>query len=290
MRAPLRRHVRVGSRVSTHAADTQQSTPCELHGWCWLKRDDLFHDLGAWGTKARTVAHLLRLRGRRGLTLVTAGTRQSSQLLVVARMAQWGGHTARLHVPAGAATAETTAAAALGAQLVRHRPGYTSVLRARAQDDASVHLGSVYLPFGMELRAHITANRGEAEALAREVPYERLVVPVGWGMTLAAVLWGLADADDQRPVLAVHVGSDPTARLDAWGPPGWRDQVELVDCGVRYGRGHSGAPRDFHGVPLDPNHEAHCAQYLRSGDCLWLIGHRDLYLQPLEAAHDSGSS
>lgn len=94
--------------------------------------------------------------------------------------------------------------------------------------------------------------------------FSRVVVAVDSAVTLAGILDGLVDAGRDVPVLGVMIGDDPTARLDALAPPGWRDTVQLV-------RGpHSIAEARIDGVDLDPAHEAQCAPLLAPGDLLWV--------------------
>jgi 1-aminocyclopropane-1-carboxylate deaminase/D-cysteine desulfhydrase-like pyridoxal-dependent ACC family enzyme len=105
---------------------------------------------------------------------------------------------------------------------------------------------------------------------------QRLVVPVGSGMTLAGLLWGLWDLGLYHlPVVGVIVGADPEDRLDRWAPPAWR----LMDLSFRMSPlgYHSEAPAEWAedlGLPLDPVYEAKCIPFLEEGDALWIVGRR----------------
>lgn len=248
--------------------------PGHAGGFVWAKRDDLYVVAGVPGGKARSCWHLAE--GAKGL--ITAGSRQSPQVNIVAQIAQRLGIPARVHVPAGPITPELREAEAVGAEIVAHRPGYNTVIVARARQDAeAAPAGWRLIPFGMECAEAIRQTRGQAAALgalpdAVLAGIKRLVVPAGSGMSLAGILWGMADAKIARPVLAVVVGSDPTARLDQYAPPDWRRRVILRPAGLDY---HAPAPvTRLGGVALDPIYEAKCIGHLAHGDLLWIVGVR----------------
>ena len=52
--------------------------------------------------------------------------------------------------------------------------------------------------------------------MPREI--KRLVIPVGSGMSLAGVLWGMKDCGLSVPVLGVRVGADPRKQLAKYAP------------------------------------------------------------------------
>lgn len=247
-------------------ADAQGVTPIETHGGYLVKRDDVYRIGGAAGGKARTCWALAQ--GAKGLT--TAGSRHSPQAAIVARVARRLGIPCAVHVPTGEETAEMRDAVGAGAQVVQHRPGYNSVIIARAREDAAAR-GWLAIPFGMDSPAAV-------EQTAAQVPdtlppgVKRIVVPVGSGMTLAGILHGLLARGHQVPVLGVVVGADPTSRLDASAPAGWRDMVTLVPSGVPYGT--PPATCRLGDLDLDPVYEAHAAQHLVPGDLLWVVGIR----------------
>jgi hypothetical protein len=88
--------------------------------WGWLKRDDLFEYAGVRGGKVRTCLALAR-EARHGL--VTAGSRSSPQVNIVARIGRSLGLPVRAHVPAGPMGARSKQLA---------RPGPRSSRTARA--------------------------------------------------------------------------------------------------------------------------------------------------------------
>jgi DNA modification methylase len=235
----------------------------------WLKRDDLFVVAGVRGGKVRTCRHLVLQAAAQGLPgVVTAGSRSSPQVAIVAALAKLYGLKCRVHTPGGDYTPVLEFAEQHGAEVVQHRPGHNSVIVARAREDAEERQwGSV--PFGMDCQEAVEQTRRQVANVPAGV--ERLVVAVGSGMTLAGVLWGLRDVGRRLPVLGVRVGADPGKRLDIYAPPGWREEVELVDAAVDY---HESIRASVAGVPLDAHYEAKAARHLREGDCLWVVGVR----------------
>lgn len=247
----------------------------------WLKRDDLYERAGVRGGKVRTCWQLARRAledGRPGL--VTAGSRSSPQVNIVAQIGRELGLPVRAYVPSGEPLPEVAAAAEAGAEIVAVRPGHNSVIRARAREWAEAE-GWAHIPFGMECREAVQATAGQVAGLPERLL--RLVVPVGSGMSLAGILWGLLEARPRLPVLGVCVGAWPERRLDTWGPPLWRLQVDLVQAREAYAI--PAAEHVYEGVELDPIYEAKCLPYLRPGSGLWLVGIRQTALMPAAAAH-----
>ncbi len=246
-------------------------TPVELHGGHWVKRDDLFAIPGGAGGKVRTCLTLAR---GADAGLITAGSRQSPQVNIVAGVAAALGLPCRVHVPAakGGLTPELAAAQATGAEIVEHRPGHNSVIIARAREDAAAR-GWTEIPFGMECAEAVAATAAQVANLPADA--KRLVVPVGSGMSLAGILSGLAAAGRDLPVLGVKVGADPSKRLDRYAP-GWRERAELLDSPLDY---HQHAPvTELGALRLDPVYEAKCLPFLQEGDVLWVVGCRETEL------------
>lgn len=246
-------------------------TPIERHGGVWVKRDDAFLFNGVRGGKVRTCLAIATAPPHpRGL--VTAGSRHSPQVHIVAAVGQFLCLPVRVHVPAGADTPEVLAAVALGAGVVRHRPGYNSVIVARARGDAESSRGWRLVPFGMECSEAVEQTASQVPATMPE-GVGRVVVPVGSGMSLAGVYQGMVDRGHDQPILGVVVGASPVSRLDAYAPT-WRisRRVELVNSSLAYGRLRVGVR--LGGVELDPVYEAKCIEFLQEGDLLWVVGRR----------------
>jgi 1-aminocyclopropane-1-carboxylate deaminase/D-cysteine desulfhydrase-like pyridoxal-dependent ACC family enzyme len=273
---------RLGDLTDTDEPDTLEDnylegqTPIQAAGPYWVKRDDLFTVAGVPGGKVRTCWALAQ--GAKGL--VTAGSRQSPQVNIVAHIAQRLGVPCRVHVPSGDLTPELEAAQDAGAELVQHRPGYNTVIVARAREDAE-QSGWTEIPFGMECEEAVRQTAGQVPAVLPE-GVKRIVMPVGSGMSLAGVLAGLAAHGHTIPVLGVQVGADPTKRLDTYAA-GWRSRATLVKSELDY---HDHAPvQVLHGIQLDPVYEAKCLAYLEPGDLLWVVGIRGTSQSLNQPAH-----
>lgn len=242
-------------------------TPVEVHGGLLVKREDAWCRSGASGAKARAMfAAAWQAAG-----IVTAGSRISPQLERAALVAHALHVPARLHTGTGRPTDETLLAEAAGAELVRHRPARLSVIRARYRTDASQlgPRGWAPIPYGMEHPAYleqVTAQAGHLPASG----YRRIVVPVGSGITLAAICRGLNTAGRRTPVLGVRVGGDPTAVLDRYAPT-WRRRVTLTASGDTF---TDAADNRLGDLVVDPHYEAKCLPHLRDGDLLWTVGLR----------------
>jgi 1-aminocyclopropane-1-carboxylate deaminase/D-cysteine desulfhydrase-like pyridoxal-dependent ACC family enzyme len=244
-------------------------TPVEQRGDVYVKRDDLYSAAGAPGGKARTCLRLQRA-GSPEAALVTAGSRGSPQVHIVALVANHASVPCRVHVPAAKGSyPELDAARELGAEVIEHRPGYNSVIKGRARMDAET-TGATHIPFGMECWEAVE----ETAAQAYNLPYRanRIVVPVGSGMSLAGVLMGLRYYFiNPVPVLGVVVGANPTKRLDKYAP-WWRHMCELVPAGTDYAR--PAEQTNWWGIELDPHYEAKAAPFVRPGDLFWCVGIR----------------
>lgn len=241
-------------------------TPIERRGPVWVKRDDLYQFAGVCGGKVRACRAIAQ-HAERGL--VTAGSRHSPQVKIVARVARTFGLACRIHTPLGPATPEVLDAVKFGAVHIRHRPGFNSVLIARARSD-SVAKGWTEVPFGMECAEAVELTAQQTRNLPRDSV--RLVVPVGSGMTLAGILTGLGRQGRSLPVLGVVVGADPTTRLRSWAPDDWEARVRLV----RPILGYEQHPEFtmYERLELDPVYEAKCISFMEPGDCLWVVGIR----------------
>jgi 1-aminocyclopropane-1-carboxylate deaminase/D-cysteine desulfhydrase-like pyridoxal-dependent ACC family enzyme len=258
----------VGSKVKFDFVSPETDapvTPVTLHNGVFVKRDDLFTIAGVRGGKVRTCYFLSR--GAKGL--VTAGSRSSPQINIVAHIAQHLGIPARCHAPEGELSPELVDAKSCGCEIIQHKAGYNSVIVARAHADAVARRWKE-IPFGMECREAVRQTRGQVRNV--DVGMNRIVMPVGSGMSLAGVLWGLYDLGVRVPVIGVVVGASPYMRLEKYAPDHWQRTVTLVESGSDY---HAGAKEStFDGIPLDPFYEAKCIPYLRENDLFWIVGVR----------------
>jgi 1-aminocyclopropane-1-carboxylate deaminase/D-cysteine desulfhydrase-like pyridoxal-dependent ACC family enzyme len=246
-------------------------TPVEGHGGHLVKRDDVFTVAGVAGGKVRTCWRLAQRLVEDGAPgLVTAGSRQSPQVNIVAHIAHELGVPCRVFTPAGDPGPEVAEAVAIGAERVIVKPGYNGVLIKRSRDDAAA-TGWGYIPFGMETPEAVAMTATQVPNVIAADP-ARIVVPVGSGMTLAGILQGLQEHGSTIPVLGVSVGADPTKRLDTYAPLFWPLLTDVVPSGTDYH--HPAAATRLGELELDPIYEAKCLPFLTPDDLLWVVGIR----------------
>jgi 1-aminocyclopropane-1-carboxylate deaminase/D-cysteine desulfhydrase-like pyridoxal-dependent ACC family enzyme len=243
-------------------------TPVEEHGGVLFKRDDLFTVAGVHGGKARSCWHL----AQNAKGLVTAGSRLSPQIKLVALIAKELGIPSRAHCPQGELGRTLIEAQEAGCEIIQHKAGYNSVIIARAKQDAKDNPQFTYIPFGMECQEAIIQTRQQVKNLVG-LKFNRIVIPVGSGMSVAGVLWGLIDNSITVPVLGIVVGASPEKRLTAYAPFMWEYVLTMQNAGIDY---HKEAPNlTLKGIGLDPIYEAKCIPFVKRGDLLWIVGNRD---------------
>jgi len=242
-------------------------TPVEFHESVsiWMKREDSYIFAGVRGAKVRACIFMVEEARKAGVGVVTAGGRHSPQVNFVAQIAHRMGVKCRVHVPTGPLTPELLASRSTGAKVIQHEYGYNTVIFARAREDAEER-GWVMIPYGMESQESIDFTIPQVSNLPKDA--KRLVNCAGSGMTLAGILWGLQEYDNDIPVLAVCCGGDPTANLDKWAPDGWRDRVDLQQSPSDYNVAAQNCV--YAGVTLDPYYEAKTIPFLKEHDCLWV--------------------
>jgi len=251
-------------------------TPIEKRNNIWLKRDDLFEIAGVCGGKARTCWHL----AQNASGLVSAGARESPQAIIVAAIAKELNIPCQIHMPWGEYSPEMEYVKNLGAEIIQHKPGYNNILTSHAHKNAK-KLGWTEIPFGMECDEAINQTRKQVKNIPGGV--KRIVIPVGSGMSLAGLLWGLFDQTKSKNVLCytqeikirilgIVVGANPVIRLNKYAPPLWYNLVELKSSDLDY---HQKVENNqLEDVILDPIYEAKCLEYLEAEDLLWIVGRR----------------
>jgi len=256
----------------TDIIDPAALTPIDQVGKIYIKRDDLFNIGGSRGGKVRACLQIVTDALQQGTVqgLITAGSRQSPQVNIVATIAEMYGLPCRVHTPQGAMTAELIAATDRGAEIVQHRAGYNNVIIARARDDAQ-QSGWLEIPFGMAHAAIVASTAAQVRNIPKNI--KRIVVPVGSGMALAGILTGLVEMQLDVPVIGVRVGADASKRLDQYAPTNWRQMTTIVTSDIDY---HADAPvTQIGSIDLDPIYEAKTLPYLQPHDLLWVVGRRE---------------
>jgi len=249
--------------------DHHELTPVERYDDIYIKRDDLYTVAGVRGGKARTCRHIIESTPTSYTHgVITGGARKSPQVSIVANIAKLLGVACRVHVPDGPTTPEIDSATEAGAEVVRHRPGYNSVIDGRAKRDAH-ESGWTLVPFGMRCAAAVTMTAGQVGNIPDDT--KRIIMAVGSGMSLAGVIAGLGTTGRAIPVVGVVVGADPRRNLDTYSP-WWEQFATLVPAGVKYqDEVVAESP-----IPLDPIYEAKAWTFTEPGDLFWAVGHRDL--------------
>ena len=253
----------------------------ELRDGDYFYRGDHYEVAGVCGGKVRACWALTKrclAEGRPGM--VTAGSRHSPQVEIVAALGHAAAIPVRAYTPTGDMTEALRNATRLGAEVLGVTPGYNTVITRRAREWAEQE-GWLEVPFGMECAEAVEQARAAVREAGIPEEVRRLVVPVGSGMSLAGVLWGLGDIDrHDLEVLGVVVGADPQKRLGQWAPPLWRAQAILEPALVPYGKAVPVEWVGWRGIGLDIVYEAQCVPFLEEGDGLWIVGLRGVVPAP----------
>lgn len=261
----------IESKVVMHNdIDLSQLTPVEKHDDIWLKRDDLFEIAGVRGGKVRTCYELaVRALRDKKKTLVTVGTRLSPQIEIVAHIAKYLGLHCRAHTTLGEYSTELKCAAELGAEIVQHPMGFNNVLSYYAKEDVSTDKSASLIPFGMKSEEAITQTRRQVANVPKECL--RIVVPVGSGMSLAGILYGLEDFNIKKPVIGILIGGNVKSTMKQFAPLFWWQSVTFIDDGLPY---KQLVDAHVNGCELDPIYEAKALSFVKPGDLFWCVGIR----------------
>lgn len=245
-------------------------TPIELlESGVYVKREDLHRCGRANGSKTRAIQFMIG----NAAGVVTAGGRNSTQMLMTSTIAVHLGIHCEVHCPDGERTEIMDAVEHNGHRLVLHRPGYSSVVNQRAVAAARVRRGWALVPYAMRDIRMVQCTAAAAADCA-SWPGGRLVIAVGSGMTLCGILTAMERTRTRRPILGVIIGGDPEPNLRRYAP-NWRSRVTLTKAKQKY---HEHAPMDYCGVPVDPVYSGKCAAFLERGDLLWNSGARQATL------------
>lgn len=237
-------------------------TPIEKHNDIYVKRDDLFTFKNVCGGKVRSALELCK--GSTGL--VTAGSRHSPQIKIIAEIAHDMGVPFHAHTAFGSITPELQFALDRGAKLFPCKPGFNNAIIGRAKKDAA-KLGYTYIPFGMDCEEAIEQTSLQVQNIPSEV--KRIVVIVGSGISFLGIARGLKRAKLNIPLIGIQVGADPSKRFIQYklsymnytlikSPYAYEDKV----CA------------SINGIDLDPIYEAKCVEFLQKDDLFWIVGKR----------------
>lgn len=244
-------------------------------GETYYKRDDLAY--GGVGAKGRQFAAMTAAQPG-GLPFVVGCAATSAMQLYLAAMHKQTGRPAVAFVPARAKlSAESMWAAAHGVTIEQVRPGYMTVIRARARAYAQSIGGAVRWQPDVALLDTVA----QVENIAYDA--NRIVVAVGSGACITGILVGQSRFGHNIPVVGVCVSgmADPdciahnvAAACKQYGYTQTTAPVEYIQHPAKYDKP---APPTYIPVddsPLDPYYAAKAAQYLQPGDLLWVTGCR----------------
>lgn len=199
--------------------------------------------------------------------LVTCGSRFSIQVLMFARVCKYLNVPCIVCIPTGKSTDMIIKLESVGVEIQRIKPGYNTVLNARARTLAEER-GYQFVPLGMleETAYNIVADFviNNKELIERS---QRIVVPVGSGTTLIGVAYGLKQLALDIPVLGVMVGMDATKNINKAKEYTEGINIELVKSEIPYDKEvfNDSIPE------LNKNYEAKCLEYIQENDLLWVV-------------------
>lgn len=245
--------------------ETDQITPVQFRAGCWVKRDDLWDEVGvARGGKARTAGIVCRYAVGSSYRGIAVGvSRNSSVPGMLSRVAKYYGLELHVHTSTGKLPQVFLEAAENGAKIQQHSPGYMSVIQSRLGTHVEQDRGLLRLGLGLWLPQCPLIEATAAQVANIPPDVRRIVMVVGSGWMFRGVLLGLSRLADPPQLIGVCVGTRPNIDLPVW--------AMLVDAGVPF---LSGVVADFDGIPLDPTYEAKCRKFLQPGDLFWIVCHR----------------
>jgi hypothetical protein len=260
--------------LTKHSRFPEGLSPVQKVDGFWLKREDLWFRGDAHGSKCKVG---FKIVGKSPRGIVGGSHRTSPQAERIALIGKELGVPAHVHTAAAAEESPVIRRCReLGATIHEHRPGYMNVVLKRAEQHAQKD-GLTLVPWGMECETYVEEVAKQVQNLPWNDPdFERIVVPLGSGMALSGILRGLEKFHQgfpRPPILAVSVGSKTfESRLDQYAPENWRIFVDIVESKAPF----DSMIEDYIGeVALDPQYEAKCVPFLKPGDLLWLVAHRD---------------
>lgn len=250
-------------------------TPVEEHGGHLVKRDDLYSAFGAMGGKARSCQYLCERALESGLTgLVTAGSKKSPQIQIVSFIANHYGVPFHAHCPQGELGQELEVAKSNGAEIIQHRAGYNNVIIKRARDDAEA-MGYAEIPFGMECWEAVYQTALQVRSLLepyKQGKFSRIIMPIGSGMSLSGVMWGMLYWGIDVPIVGVQVGGQYEKRLKTYATASGVS-LSIEKSSYDYHKYYKN--NQIGDLKLDPIYEAKCLDFIQEGDLLWVVGIRD---------------
>ena len=249
----------------------KEVTPVEKIGNVYVKRDDKFEIYGVCGGKARSAYQLICDGINKGYTeFVTAGSRMSPQCELISCLCESIGVKCHLFMPKGKDTSVSLNINKNSLSTIhRTKVGYNSVICKWSKDFAEEN-NFYYIPFGMECEENINVTKHQVVNIPNKV--QRIVMPIGSGMSFISVLNGLEHYKMfDIEVVGISVGKDVTKNLEKYlNAP--HIKYSIIKSELDY---EKEAKNYIIGdIELDKTYEAKCLPYLKDGDLLWVVGKR----------------
>lgn len=257
---------------------SQTVTPIDTFDGWYAKREDKACWIGderPSGAKVRQYMAMVAAHPE-GTPMVVGCSAESSQQIYVADAALRAGASAHIYVPARKQrTTATQWCIDRGANVVEVRPGYLSVVRARAKLHVDSMVDKLNPCIRWQPKLAIKDTQNECVNIPADV--KRVVVPTGSGLTAIGVAIGLAELGRSNvSVVCVSVSGLTNA------PHICAEAAKLTRCDlpkiywqpspIKYGKPCAGVLPN--GDPLDMNYVAKALPFVKDGDCLWVSGMR----------------
>lgn len=252
-------------------------TPVEKIDDWYVKRDDKYEKFGINGGKLRSAEAFIYKHNKIN-GIVTAGASISPQTLIVSKIANHLGVDCRVHVPKTSKLGVEVYEAAKLSTVIGHRPGYNSVICARAEMDATKRK-YLYVPFGMDCSEAIEQTSIEVGNIPDEV--ETIIVPVGSAMSIIGILQGLFKISRlDINLIGVITGADPRKRLEKYLPIPITKYLlsQMYQSPYNY---HKPLKEMLGDIELDEIYEAKALNFIRKNNLFeetvklfWIVGKR----------------
>lgn len=241
----------------------------------YVKRNDLNEFCGCYGGKAECIYRFIEQSEVK--TFVTCGSRDSLQCEIVSQMCENMGYDCHIFLPKGADTPSIRRMKEHGRTTLHPIPnGYMVVVKKRALEFAAEN-NMTLIPFGMQVPHAVFTVASQTVNIPDDV--KRVVVPVGGGITLCGILWGLSEAQRKDvEVLGVLTGGDAEKTIRIYRPMYNPISYSLVpwEEGTPTRRYADKAETSIGDVRLDPIYEGKCRKFLKEGDLFWIVGYHEV--------------
>ena len=247
----------------------KELTPVEKIGNWYVKREDKYQCYGLNGGKLRAAKVFIEKHADGLKGLVTAGASVSPQTLIVAKIAESLGIDCRIHIPKTLRLGREVYEAGKIATLIGHKPGYNSVICARAKKDAEKHK-YLYIPFGMDFIEAIEETAYQTYNVPEHI--KTIVCPVGSAMSLIGIKMGLLNQERKIKVIGIVTGANPIRRIKKYAPS---LKFTLFYSNYNY---HQPINEKIGELDLDEIYEAKAWNYVKNmsfdSPLFWIVGKR----------------